>query len=400
MIELRRAATHPDSPYTAGMLVAGWPQIAIGVAGIALLGTVLWDAFQTMLVPRRIGRRIRLTNLFYTLSWRACRELARGIRVASRREGLLGHFAPLSVLLLLVFWASGLIVAFALIHYSVGTLANHGADRFAMVLYLSAETFFTLGYGDFTPATMTGRWLSAFEAGTGFAFLGTVIGYLPTMYSAFSQRETEITLMDGLAGSPPTAAEILLRLPETQRTEWLETRMRNWERWSAQLLESTISYPLIAYYRSQHSNQSWLGAVTAMLDTSSLVLAGADHLGKQQAQLTFAMARHALVDIAQIFALSPPSHSTGRLQPPEFQRLRDHLDRIGITIDNPGSFETRLTQLRREYEPYAQALAEHLLIDLPPFIHATARKDNWESAPWDRLMKAEPVVAVWDDEHF
>src|SRR5262245_4489002 len=195
-------------------------EIAIGIAGILLLGTVLWDAFQTMLVPRRIGRRFRLTNLFYSVAWKVWREIARGVRSTSRREGWLGHFAPLSVLLLLALWATGLIVAFAMIHYAVGTLANHGTGRFGMVLYLSAETFFTLGYGDFTPATMTGRWLSAFEAGTGFAFLGTVIGYLPTMYGAFSQREVEITMMDGHAGSPPTAAEILLRVPETQRAQW------------------------------------------------------------------------------------------------------------------------------------------------------------------------------------
>jgi len=380
----------PDT--TAGIL--------IGISGIVLLVTVLWDAFQTVLVPRRIGRRFRLTTLFYGLSWKVWRGIARGIRSASRREGLLGHYAPLSILLLLVCWATGLIVAFALIHYAFGTLAHHGSDRFAMVLYLSAETFFTLGYGDFTPSTMIGRWLSAFEAGTGFAFLGTVIGYLPTMYNAFSQREVEITMMDGHAGSPPTAAEILLRLPDTQRAIWMDARMRSWERWSAQLLESTISFPLIAYYRSQHSNQSWLGTATAMLDTSSLILAGADSLGAQQAQLTFAMARHALVDIAQIFALHPPVRMRERLPAIEMARLREHLDRIGIAIEDRSAFDARLAQLRSEYEPYAQALADHLLIELPPFIHPASRRDNWEGAPWDRALRTQPVVALWDEDHF
>jgi len=375
-------------------------EIGIGIAGLLLLATILWDAFQTMLVPRRIGRRFRLTTLFYDLSWQAWREMARGIRSTSRREGWLGHYAPLSVLILLLVWASGLILAFALIHYAVGTLADHGAGRFAMVTYLSAETFFTLGYGDFTPGTMIGRWLSAFEAGTGFAFLGTVIGYLPTMYGAFSQREVEITMMDGHAGSPPTAAEILLRLPDTQRAVWMDARMRAWERWSAILLESTISYPLIAYYRSQHSNQSWLGTQLAMLDTTALVLAGADGLGAQQAQLTFAMGRHALVDIAQVFALRPPVQLIERLPAIELARMRGHLDRIGIAVSDRSAFESRLAQLRTEYEPYAQALADHLLIALPPFIHPAPRKDNWESAPWDRALGTAPVVAVWDEEHF
>src|SRR5436190_11516676 len=104
-------------------------EIGIGIAGLLLLGIILWDAFQTMLVPRRIGRRFRLTTLFYDLSWQAWREMARGIRSTSRREGWLGHYAPLSVLILLFVWASGLILAFALIHHAVGTLANHGPGR-------------------------------------------------------------------------------------------------------------------------------------------------------------------------------------------------------------------------------------------------------------------------------
>ncbi len=78
-----------------------------------------------------------------------------------------------------------------------------------------------------------------------------------------------------------------------------------WERWSAELLESHISYPLLCYFRSQHNNQSWISALTAILDTSALLIAGVRGHEARQAQLTFAMARHALVDLAQIFSLAP-----------------------------------------------------------------------------------------------
>ena len=121
------------------------------------------------------------------------------------------------------------------------------------------------------------------------------------MYAAFAQREIEISLMDARAGSPPSASE-LLRRSAAAGDAWSDEVMRTWERWCAQLLEAHISYPQLAYYRSQHSNQSWLATLTTILDSTALLLArprsphargaGPGH----QAQLTFAMARHAVVD--------------------------------------------------------------------------------------------------------
>src|SRR5262249_18382453 len=141
-------------------------------------------------------------------------------------------------------------------------------------VYMSGETFFTLGFGDITPSTPLGRVLAVLESGLGFGFLGTVVGYLPTMYAAFAQRETEISLMDARAGSPPTASELLRRAAQGGDA-WCTEVLRTWERWCAQLLEAHISYPQLAYYRSQHSNQSWLGALTTILDSTALLLARA-----------------------------------------------------------------------------------------------------------------------------
>ena len=229
------------------------PPAVCGVAGAAVVAVVLWDAFETVLVPRRIGRRFRLTNVFYLVTWRGWRELCRPVRAPSRRETWLGTYAPLSILVLLACWAAALIAAFALLQYAAGTGARLAAGHIWRLLYLSGQTFFTLGYGDTTPASVLGRALSVLEAGMGFGFLATVIGYLPTMYTAFSQREVAIALLDARAGSPPTAAEVLRRLPVAQGEASPDALLGDWERWSAQLLETHISYPLLAYYRSQHS---------------------------------------------------------------------------------------------------------------------------------------------------
>jgi len=372
-------------------------RVIMAVAGVALAAITLGDAFETILVPRRIGRRVRLTRYFYIVTWRVWRALARDIRKASRRESLLGFYGPLSLILLLVCWAAGLIVAFALLQ--IVALPAGEQVHFRTMLYMSGETFFTLGFGDITPATAFGRLLSVLEAGLGFAFLGTVVGYLPTMYGAFSQREIAISLLDARAGSPPTAAELLGRTHMSSESA-KEATLRDWERWAAQLLETHISYPQLAYYRSQHSNQSWLAALTVILDACALVLAGSETAIKPQAKLTFAMARHALVDVMQIFVRRYTPGAPDRLPRAELARLEAHLEKSSVGLATAAGFEQRLAAIRLTYEPYAQALAAFLLLELPPWIAAAPRPDNWRRGPWDAILGLPAVLEDAADDHF
>ena len=376
------------------------PGLATGIAGALLAGVILWDAFETILVPRRIGRRVRLTRYFYMVAWRLWRALAVRIGSTGRRESFLGFFGPLSLLMLLVLWAAGLVVAFALLQLAAQGASTSGGRHFLTLLYMSGETFFTLGFGDVTPASGAGRLLSVLESGTGFGFLGTVVGYLPTMYGAFAQRELEISLLDSRAGSPPTAAEFIGRLPAEGAARHCDTILRAWERWAAQLLETHISYPQLAYYRSQHLNQSWLGALTAILDSSAIILAGAEPLPSQQAKLTFAMARHALVDITQIFVRRYAEVGADRLPPGRLKRLEDHLADRPVKLRGTGEHEERLRVLRLMYEPYAQALAEFLLFELPPWIHQQSRRDNWQGGPWDRDLAVQAEHEHPREDHF
>jgi hypothetical protein len=374
-------------------------QLLFGAAGAALVLVIVWDAFETVLVPRRIGRRIRLTRYFYIVMWRLWRALALRLRRPSRRAALIGSFGPLSLILLLTCWASGLIFAFALIEIATGPTAGLPERGFVTMLYASGQTFFTLGYGDFTPLTAVGRLLAVVEAGLGFGFLGTVVGYLPTMYAAFSQREIEISLMDARAGSPPTAAEFLRRAAAELEGRGIDEILRDWERWAAQLLETHISYPQLAYYRSQHVNQSWLATLVAILDTTALMIARRGAPGGSQARHTFAMARHALVDISQIFVREYRSIPGERLTPEGLRVLEAQLEAIPSAPDAAREFEQRLAELRLLYEPYARALGAFLLFELPPWEHGSPRPDNWMRAPWDRLLAAREGGPHLD-EHF
>src|SRR5215470_7046187 len=142
---------------------------------------------------------------------------------------------------------------------------------FATDVYLSGTTFFTLGLGDVVPRSGLARALVVAEGGFGFGFLAAVIGYLPFIYGSFSKREVNISLLDSRAGTPPTAGELLRRHSYAQGHNALQELLKDWELWAAELMESHLSYPVLAYFRSQHDNQSWIASLTAILDTCALL---------------------------------------------------------------------------------------------------------------------------------
>jgi hypothetical protein len=350
------------------------------IVGILCVVVVLLDAFQTVILPRRAAGRLRLTRIFYIATWVPWRFIAVRIHHLRKRETALSFYGPLSLIFLLVVWACGMVMGFSLIYYALGTPFNDPARQPAAYLtdlYVSGTNFFTLGLGDVTPHTNAARALTTLQAGTGFGFLALVMGYFPVLYGAFSRREVSISLLDARAGSPPTAAELMRRHSFSGAEQELSVLLSEWERWSAELLESHISYALLCYFRSQHTNQSWIGALTCMLDTSALLIAGVRGHEARQAQLTFAMARHALVDLAQVFSLPPVQNMPDRLPPERYEQLYQLLCKSGVSVCRDGQSYERLRNLRALYEGYASALSEHLCMPLPPWIADQPHKDNW-----------------------
>lgn len=372
--------------------------ILAGIFGALLIVTTLWEAFESVVLPRRVTRRFRFTRLFYRWTWFPWRALARTISRPSRREGFLSTYGPLSLLFLFAVWAALLIVGFGFLYYSDPT-PHYDGMPLQTCMYMSGTTFFTLGMGDVAPRTPIQRVMAVTESGLGFGFLALVLSYLPVIYQAFSRREVNIVLLDARAGSPPTAAE-LLRRHGPEGFAALQQLLHDWERWSAEILESHVSYPVVSYFRSQHNNESWLGALAAILDASALLISGVDDACARQARLTFAICRHTVVDLAQVFH-QPPRRSGDRLPAAEEARLRAVLSQAGIKLrDTPASRE-KLRHLREMYEPYLHALAAHLFIQLPPWILAKEISDNWKTSAWGRIS-AQGVHAMHDsapDDH-
>jgi hypothetical protein len=360
-----------------------------GIFGVLLITSILWDAFETVILPRRVTRRLRLTSVFLSSLWAPWKIFVKSIKLRRVREKYLSLFGPLSLLLLLAFWAIGLICGYALLFWSFNEpLSNLPSVSFGTYFYLSGVTFFTLGYGDVAPILPIGRFLAVVEVANGFGLLAIVISYLPILYQAFSRREANISLLDARGGSPSSAVELLRRHLIDDSFDELQQLLSEWEVWSAELLESHLSYPVLCFFRSQHDNQSWLGAMTTVLDTCALVMVGVKDGPAWQARMTFAMARHAVVDIAQVFRTRPSSVDCceSRLSASDLKRLRLILKENNIELPDGEEMEQRLLDLRLMYEPYVAALSDRLVMPLPPWILPPDAIDNWKTSAWGRIQ--------------
>ncbi|HTU27570.1 MAG TPA: potassium channel family protein, partial [Pirellulales bacterium] len=376
--------------------------LLVGIASVVAILLILADSFEAMLQPRRVTHRFRFTRLFYRNSWMVWRAIAGRFHHRGRREAFLSLFGPLSLLVLFMLWAIGMIFAFGMLHWALDTRLAHFPDEWPSwtYVYLSGVTFFTLGYGDFTPLDRLGQVLAVVEAGVGFGLIALVIGYLPTLFQAFSQRERTIGLLDARAGSPPTASELLGRLAAAGRLTCVEGFLQEWEAWSADLLDNHLSFPMLSFYRSQHENQSWLAALTVILDTCSLLLVGVKQADRYHAQLTFAMARHAAVDLALVLWVPPVEVPYDRLPPEKLAEIFAKLRAGGCSSCDTALAQAKLAELRAMYEPVVYGLSQRLMFNLPTFAPDRPAVDNWQTSPWSKRTPGIGNLPSVGEEHF
>jgi hypothetical protein len=373
------------------------------IFGCFFLAGVLLDAFQTIILPRRPVGRFRITRLFFLATWGPWRWIAGHWPVRRSREQMYSIYGPSALLLLFGVWATLLTAAYALIYFGMHVPFHDPMhpltvfERLRSCFYVSGTTLFTLGLGDVLPATHAARMLIVAEAGTGLGFVALVIGYVPVLYTAFSTREIEVALLDARAGSPPTAGELLFRHNFNGGHHALTALLAEWEKWCAEMLETHISYPILCYYRSQHDNQSWLAALTAVLDTCALLITTIEGPSTRQAQLTFAIGRHTLVDLGHVFRQEKQAQQLRdavptRLEDDEYARLCDLLGSAGFSMCGDLGARERLTAIRVLYEPHACALANYLKLQVPGWTPAVLdekkRPDQWSTVAELRSPKA------------
>jgi hypothetical protein len=374
------------------------------LAGLALIFVVLIDCFESIVQPRRVTRRYRYARLYYFTAWALWRAVAARIAPGKRQAAFLSVFGPLSLLGIFAAWVLTLILGFAVLHWSLGSPihAPESSPTLFTYLYLSGTTFFTLGYGDVTPVAPLGRALAVAESGLGFGFLAAVLSYMPVLFQAYSRREVSISTLDARAGSPPSAGQLLLRLARAGNMPAIDAFLVEWERWAAEVLESQLSFPVLSYYRSQHDNESWLAALAAVLDACALLITQVKGVNTYQAQVTFAITRHAAVDLALVLRAPAKPLQQDRMTDQQLQQLRDRLREAELELQEPQPAAARFRELRGMYEPFLGALAKRLLLSLPPVAAIEETPDNWQRSAW---MRPAPGIgslpsATGNEDHF
>jgi voltage-gated potassium channel Kch len=361
------------------------PRAIPAIASVLLLLLVLHDAFEVMLLPRRVKSRLRIVRLFFRFTWLLWSGTARRISSPEIRHNYLSLYGPLSMVWLLMVWASGLIAGFGTLYRAI----DSGDAKLAWLsqLYFSGVTFFTLGYGDLVPHTPVARLLVVLEAGTGLGFIAIVIGYLPVLYQLFARREAKVILLDAAAGSPPSAVTLLARHAEAQSMPELDDLLHEWQQWCAELMESQLSYPMLAFYRSQHDNQSWLATLTTIMDSCALLMTGFSGVRTFRARLAFSTARQAVIEMGRVFQVGVLPLDLDRLPSTGFQRLRHELELAGLQFADPGEAEQRLAAFRNTYEPFLNGLARYLVLTLPDWLPDGSALDNWQNNPRGKTAK-------------
>jgi hypothetical protein len=358
-------------------------RIVVGILGAALVLLMLFEIFLAFLLPRRVKRDPLLARRVAIYAFGPWRALARRLPEHTG-DTLLGMYGPFGLLLDLGLWVVLLMFGYACLQYGGGSHLRVGAGvSFGQDLYFASATLVSSGTAGLSAHSTFARIVQVADAATGLGVLTIVISYLPSLYQAFSRRETTVSQLDARAGSPPSAGRLVVRA--TQRGGWpaLNEYLRGWEVWSAELMETHLSYPTLAYFRSQHVNQNWLSALVTILDASALAVCAAPEGTVEEARFTFAISRHAIADLAYTFRVKPHDDGLDRLPPDDFDALIAEVCSSGVELrDSPEAIRARLERFRALYEPYAQVLAERVELRLPPWLAPESPTDNWRTTAW------------------
>jgi hypothetical protein len=328
-------------------------RIVVGVAGAGIVVWTVQQAIRTFVVARAaavpLNRRIFVATrrLFH-----GAVRLARARNDPRRRDGIMAHWAPLSLLSLPAVWLAFSMAGYAVIFWAVN---DRGAGN---AVEISGSSLLTLGFA--APGGLGPDLIAFSEATVGVALLAIVIAYLPTIYGAYSRRELVVSMLDARAGSPPSAIQLLLLHHRYGGLDRLDPRWENWEQWVVDIGETHMTYPVLPFFRSATPDHSWVTAVAALLDAANLRLSAITLPGggNADAWMYLTAATRVVRDIAGFFLIGVDHDGEHKLTRPEFDAALDELTVAGIPLEGDWNLIwERFAARRALYEPAVLGLA-------------------------------------------
>jgi hypothetical protein len=330
--------------------------VFIGLLGLACLGLALWDIFETIVVPRPTPSRLRLSLHIVPPAWRAWRAIGIRFRSGLDRDALLGFFAPGVAVLLLAVWLLVLVVGYGLILFALRGELQPSPTSLGETLYYAGTSVLTLGYGDFVAGGTLSRIASLTAAASGLGVVALVITFLFSLFGSYQRREVLVVTLSARAKSPPSAATLLETYARLDLVDELPALFAEWERWTAEVLDSHVAYPLLGFFRSSHDNVSWISSLGAVLDAAALVLTTIRGVPRGQAEITKRVGAHLVEDITNIFGLAGDGSAVDREQ---FQQVYGRLERAGYELEPEQEAWHRFERARGSYAGRLEALAEY-----------------------------------------
>src|SRR5436309_7967895 len=321
-----------------------FPEVLIGIGIVAY---ILNDLFQSVVVPRPTPGRYRPTRWVVRPGWRAWRAMGLRARSSDSRERFLGTFAPLVVVILLVVWLSGLVLGFGFVFYGLRDFLHPPIDGFQTALYFAGTSVLTIGFGDIVATSGLTRLLALVAGGTGLGTIALAISFLFSLYASFQRREILIVTLDARAGAPPSGVNLLETTAKLGMAEDLPRLFAEWEKWAAEVLDSHLAYPVLAYFRSSHDNESWVSALGAVLDATTLILTTVVDGPRGPAKMMFAMGTHLVEDLSRFFRITR-DHDPG-VERYEFDQARQRLAAAGWAFRCAVGSWVAFSRLRTQY---------------------------------------------------
>ncbi|MDA8117797.1 MAG: hypothetical protein M0000_10560 [Actinomycetota bacterium] len=345
-------------------------KIAAAILGIALFGLTVSSVLRSLVVPGgTITRMSKVTDQLVG----AVFNLAT-VRVTSyeRRNSVLAAQPAAVLFVILGAWALSFMAGAALLLYPV-------ASGLPAAIEEAGSSLVTLGIVHSPGAYATA--VDVVTAFTGMIVVALQIAYLPTLYSAYNQRETEVTLLKAEAGQPAWGPEILRRAAMGNYVADLADVYHSWERWAAEVAETHTSYPILLRYRSPGTSNSWIISLLAVLDAASMHLALAPEQAPMQARLCVQAGFQALRDIAQSLRIpfdpDPLPTEPISVSRSEFDQAVARIRDAGFPIERDGAEAYRHFQgWRINYEQVLYRLCYR--VDAVPAPWSGARR--WKNA--------------------
>jgi hypothetical protein len=328
--------------------------------GALLVVTAVLDSVATLVTTRNRKGRYWPTNWFYRVSWRAWRRFGLHRRDEDRREQILTAYGPLSLLMLLAIWVGLEIVGWAFIWYGLRDSFNEISDPLDAI-YFSGVNFFTVGFGDIVAVKDGTRLLVMVAAFSGVATMALVIGYLPTLYGAYLDRERQLVLLDDVSGTYVTPIGLIEAHTGIGDLEPFCRMLSDWERWVASVIGTHTAYRMLALFRSRRTGQSWLTAIGIVTDSAVLVLASVDGAGRREPILLYRRATELVDELSRQFKAGPPPKRDAEADEADFRRSYERLGDLGLPRRPYDDAWGTVQQLREAYIPQLDSLSEAVL---------------------------------------